>query len=60
MPNRFRRSNLDLRGPEHDLRFHPRRSRPGGSVPFRALSQTATTKWAGGRARGSSRVGPEG
>eukprot|EP00969_Alexandrium_andersonii_P084979 3748327-Alexandrium_andersonii.AAC.1 len=58
MPNRFRRSNLELRGPENDLKVNPRRSRPGDSAPFCALSPMVTTRLAGGRAGGASRVGP--
>eukprot|EP00969_Alexandrium_andersonii_P254604 11253884-Alexandrium_andersonii.AAC.1 len=54
MPNRFRRSNLELRGPENDPKFQPRRPRPGGPVPFCALSPMAATKQAGGRAGGAS------
>eukprot|EP00969_Alexandrium_andersonii_P113263 5005446-Alexandrium_andersonii.AAC.1 len=34
MQNRLRRSELELRGPENDLTFHPRRPRPEGSAPF--------------------------
>eukprot|EP00969_Alexandrium_andersonii_P201203 8889000-Alexandrium_andersonii.AAC.1 len=36
--NMHRRSNLELRGPENDLKFRPRRSRPRASTPFCAPS----------------------
>eukprot|EP00969_Alexandrium_andersonii_P302065 13352344-Alexandrium_andersonii.AAC.1 len=52
MQNGSRRSKLELRGPENDLKFHPRRPRPGSSASFCALNPMATTKRDGGRAGG--------
>eukprot|EP00969_Alexandrium_andersonii_P323883 14310773-Alexandrium_andersonii.AAC.1 len=34
----FKPSKLEPRGPENDLKFHPGRSRPGGSASLCALS----------------------
>eukprot|EP00969_Alexandrium_andersonii_P161585 7141512-Alexandrium_andersonii.AAC.1 len=58
--NRFRRSDVELRSSENDLKFDPRRSCPGGSASFRALSPTVTARQAGGRAGGASRGRPGG
>eukprot|EP00969_Alexandrium_andersonii_P025128 1098109-Alexandrium_andersonii.AAC.1 len=60
MQNRFRRSELELQGPENDLEFHSRRSSPGGSASFCALNPMVTTTQPGGRAGGASRGGPRG
>eukprot|EP00969_Alexandrium_andersonii_P212989 9405947-Alexandrium_andersonii.AAC.1 len=46
-------SKRELCGPGNDPKVHPRRSRPGGSAPFRTLNPMVTTKRAGGRAGGA-------
>eukprot|EP00969_Alexandrium_andersonii_P326376 14420525-Alexandrium_andersonii.AAC.1 len=53
MQNRFTQSKPELRGPRNDLKLHPRRSRPGGSAPFCALSPMVMTKRADERAGGA-------
>eukprot|EP00969_Alexandrium_andersonii_P321179 14191651-Alexandrium_andersonii.AAC.1 len=47
--------NLNCAGPENDLKFQPKRSRPGGSASFCVLNPMETTKQVGGRAEGASR-----
>eukprot|EP00969_Alexandrium_andersonii_P370051 15476435-Alexandrium_andersonii.AAC.1 len=44
MQNRFRHSELELRGPTNDLRSGPRSSRGVHSAPFYALSPMAVTR----------------
>eukprot|EP00969_Alexandrium_andersonii_P036825 1613906-Alexandrium_andersonii.AAC.1 len=59
MQNGVRRSKLELRGSRKVIRvgskLHPTRPRLGGSASSCALRAVATTKRAGGRARGAFR-----